>query len=239
MLVDLKSFEADVRRWQAAWQAPIERFAESAVATADGAHDLAHIRRVVRNAIQIGNAETANPMILLPAAWLHDYVVVAKDSPERQYASRLAATSARQFLRSLSYPVQWLDQIEHAIIAHSFSAQVEPRTVEAAVLQDADRLDALGAIGIARCFVTAGTLGGELYESTEPIACQRTWDDRRYAVDHFFVKLLRLPVTMKTAAGKHLAATRAERLREFLRQMADEADWDATTLSQALDIPLG
>ena len=110
--------------------------------------------------------------------------------------------------------------------AHSFSANIAPRTLEARALQDADRLEALGAIGLARVFSIAGQLGSSLFNGEDPFAKNRPLDDRRYAVDHFEVKLLRLPETMQTTAGRNMAEERADVMRSFLRSLASELGSD-------------
>ena len=88
---------------------------------ADAAHDLHHTRRVVRNAVQLTAEEEADPQITLPAAWLHDCVAVAKDSPHRAKGSLLAAEAATTFLAEMHYPEAKLPEVFHAIEAHSFS----------------------------------------------------------------------------------------------------------------------
>ena len=110
----------------------------------------------------------------------------------------------------------------HAIHAHSFLARVEPITAEAKILQDADRMEAVGAIGLARVFYTAGQLNGALFDVDDPLAEEREPDDRRYALDHFQLKLLRLPAMMNTASGRRMAEGRAEYLREFLQRICLE-----------------
>jgi uncharacterized protein len=149
-------------------------------------------------------------------------VSVPKDSDLRAQSSRLAADAAVRFLRDISYPGQWHEPIHHAIEAHSFSAGIQPRTLEAQVVQDADRLEALGAIGIARCLLTGGAMGTPLYEPDDPFCKAREPDDRRYTLDHFYRKLLRLPDTMQTRAGRAEAQRRAEYMREFLQRLAVE-----------------
>ncbi|STF26181.1 putative phosphohydrolase [Escherichia coli] len=80
-----------------------------------------------------------------------------------------------------------------------------PLTTEAKIVQDADRLEALGAIGLARVFAVSGALGVALFDGEDPFAQHRPLDDKRYALDHFQTKLLKLPQTMQTARGKQLA----------------------------------
>nr|MCU0650475.1 HD domain-containing protein [Gemmatimonadaceae bacterium] len=117
----------------------------------DAAHDHCHVWRVVATAERLAAIEGARLDVVRPAAWLHDCVVVPKDAPHRARASRLAADEAVRLLAAWGFGALPLDEIAHAIAAHSFSAGIAPRTLEARVVQDADRLDALGAIGLARC----------------------------------------------------------------------------------------
>jgi uncharacterized protein len=202
-------------------QSRCEAFVAGAGA-ADAAHDLHHTRRVVRNAVQLTAEEGADPHITLPAAWLHDCVAVPKDSPERARGSRLAAEAAIEFLAGLDYPGERLPDVFHAIEAHSFSADIRPRTVEARVVQDADRLDSLGAIGIARCLLVGGHLGRPLLAADDPFCQARPPDDGRYTIDHFYAKLLKLPATMQTAAGRAEAARRADYMRDYLDRLRAE-----------------
>lgn len=188
----------------------------------DPAHDLGHVERVVSTAKEIGDAEGANPEVLVPAAWLHDCVRVAKDSADRPRASRLAADRAVALLGDAGYPRSHLADIHHAIVAHSFSAGVTPQTREAEVLQDADRLDALGAIGLSRCLLVGGHLGTPLASPVDPFCRTREPDDRRFVLDHFFTKLLHLAETMKTRAGRKLAAERTRFLRHYLEVLERE-----------------
>ena len=188
----------------------------------DAAHDLEHIRRVVANARGLAAAEGANFEIVLPAAWLHDCVTVPKDSPQRTTASRLAAAQAVAWLREWDWPAALLPDIAHAIEAHSFSAGIAPRTIEAKVVQDADRLDALGAVGLARCLMLGGALGRPLYAAEDPFCEQRAPDDRVACVDHFYAKLLKLEATMQTEGGRREARRRTEFLRQFLDELRRE-----------------
>lgn len=189
---------------------------------ADPGHGPAHLERVVATALRLAAEEGARPEIVLPAAWLHDCVHVAKDSPDRARASQLAATHALQFLESAGYPRDCLPEIGHAIEAHSFSAGIAPRTLEAQVVQDADRLDALGAIGLARCIAVGAALGRPVYEPVDPFCRNRAPDDRGASVDHFYTKLLKLAGTMQTAAGRREAERRTGFLETFLAQLESE-----------------
>lgn len=208
--------EAELTLW-------MEQLAISARAAAgDAAHDFAHTERVVKSAVSLADAEGASLEVVLPAAWLHDCVTVPKDSPDRTRASVLAADRAIELLGRLDYPVEHFEAIRHAIAAHSFSAGIAPVTLEAKVVQDADRLDALGAIGIARCFCVGGALGRTIYHPEDPFCEQRDPDDTQFSVDHFFAKLFRLPETMWTRSAREEAGRRAAFMRCYLRQMGME-----------------
>ncbi|MFC1777882.1 HD domain-containing protein [Pseudomonadota bacterium] len=194
----------------------------SEVMAADPAHDISHVKRVVQNTLRLTEAENGNAAVTIPAAWLHDCVSVAKDSPLRKQASKLAAQEAVRFLESVNYPPDLLASIHHAIEAHSFSANLETETLEARIVQDADRLEAVGAIGIARCFLTGGSMGTPLYDPADPFAQDRDLNDRSYTLDHFYCKLLGLQDTMKTEAGRAEAVKRTDYMKAFLQQLGIE-----------------
>jgi uncharacterized protein len=189
---------------------------------ADPGHGPIHLERVVATATRLAAEEGARLDVVLPAAWLHDCIHVAKDSPGRASASRLAADHALRFLEEAGYPPACLPGIRHAIEAHSYSAGIAPRTIEAKVVQDADRLDALGAIGLARCLAVGTSLGRPLYQPEDPFCRARAPDGGGASVDHFFSKLLKLAGTMQTAAGRREAGRRTEFLQAFLAQLESE-----------------
>jgi uncharacterized protein len=188
----------------------------------DGAHDLSHIVRGWRNAKLIQREEGGDLEALAAAVLLHDCVQVAKDSPLRSKASLLAAKEARVRLEALGWEPSRVDIVASAIESHSFSAGVAPTSIEGCILQDADRLDAIGLCGIARCFYTAGRLGSRLYDLADPEAKTRPLDDARNALDHFPKKLLTLEGSFKTRKGQELAKQRHQRLHEFYRAMLSE-----------------
>ncbi|MEM9533013.1 MAG: HD domain-containing protein [Pseudomonadota bacterium] len=188
----------------------------------DPAHDLQHVLRVVANTRQLLNAEQGDARIAEPAAWLHDCITLPKNSPDRAKASALAAQAARPVLTELGIPSALHDAIGHAIEAHSYSANIPPRTLEAAIVQDADRLDALGAIGIARCFTVGGTFHSSLYHPDDPFCTRREPADREFCIDHFYAKLLKLADTMQTPAGREVARQRTAVLERFLDDFRSE-----------------
>jgi uncharacterized protein len=197
---------------------------------ADGSHDPGHFQRVWKAARRIAIEEggSADLLVLLAAAYFHDLVSLPKDHPERGVSSRLSAEGAERLLeqRWPAFPRGKIEGVRHAIHAHSFSAGVEGMTAEAKILQDADRLEALGAIGVARCFYTAGRLDAQLFDAADPLAKRREPNDRQYALDHFQLKLFRLPVLMNTAAGRRLAEQHAEWMRGFVEKLCGEIAGD-------------
>lgn len=191
----------------------------------DGSHDRSHLLRVWRNATSIASQEPeCDWSVLTAAVILHDCVAVEKNSPQRSMASRLAASRARSILADLNWDTARIDATAHAIESHSFSAGIAPETVEARIVQDADRLDAIGAIGIARCFYVAGRMGSGLYDPEDPQAIHRNLDDRHFALDHFGAKLFKVAENFQTKAGQALADARTRTMRDFVTTLLDEID---------------
>ncbi|MFB2562485.1 HD domain-containing protein [Rhizobium sp. IMFF44] len=206
--------------------APFEALAADLIPYAadgdDGSHDIAHILRVFRNAMAIQAEEGGNARILAAAVLLHDCVAVEKNSPHRAQASRLAAEKASGILRQLGWSEEDIAAAAHAITTHSFSANLPPETLEAKTLQDADRLDAIGMVGAARCFYIAGRLGSGLYDPFDPLATERSLDDKRFAIDHFETKLFKLADGFQTETGARFAGARHDRLKTVLAMFIDE-----------------
>jgi uncharacterized protein len=190
----------------------------------DSAHDIAHTERVVSNALLLTEEEDCDEGVVLAAAWLHDCVIVPKDHPDRKKASGLAAEKATHYLKSIQFDKKKISKVAHAIEAHSFSAGIQPKTIEAKIVQDADRLDALGAIGIARCFIVGGQMNRSLYHPEDPFCSQRDPDDATWTVDHFYIKLFKLPVMMNLESAKREAESRVSFMKQFLKRMDQEID---------------
>jgi uncharacterized protein len=191
----------------------------------DPAHDFAHFQRVVRTAKKLAIEEGAEMAVVVPAAWLHDLVNLPKNDPRRSQASRLSAVESEKVLREMGYPESYLPGIMHAIEAHSYSANIQTTSLEAAIVQDADRLDGLGAIGIARVFSVGGLLKRRIYSEEDLFGERgRTLDDLKFTVDHFFVKLFKTVETLKTSAGKKEGERRAKIMRSYLESLRLECD---------------
>lgn len=210
------------------WEKAFADYLRSHLSLEDGSHDLGHFFRVWKAAQYINRADglEADLLVLLASAYFHDLVSLPKNHSKRHESSRLSAEVTAGLLEGYftGFPPEKIEAVRHAIHAHSFSAKVEPLTVEAKILQDADRLEAVGAIGLARVFYTAGQLNARLFDPEDPMAVNREPDDRVYALDHFSLKLLRLPALMNTRTGKRLAEANAGYLVNFLQKINAEIE---------------
>ena len=191
----------------------------------DPAHGWEHIKRVYRLALRIAEHENADAFIVGMAALMHDIGHLSTDTS--LHHADLSMSMAGELLLAYNVSSSTREAILHAIEAHSFSLGIEPRTLEAKVVRDADRLDSLGAIGILRWAIT-GTVRrtGEtqIYHPDDPFAEWHTLDDRRYMLDHFFTKLLKLDDTMATQTGRVLAQERTVFMRAYLDEFRKELE---------------
>jgi uncharacterized protein len=199
-----------------------EQKISSVLGTHDPAHDVAHVKRVVSIAKKLGVEEKADLEVIIPAAWLHDLVNLPKDHPDRKNASKMAAQEAIFFLKSIHYPAEKFNAIAHAIEAHSFSGGIFPETIEAKIVQDADRLDGLGAIGLARLFSISTQLKRPFYHAADPFALDREFDDKDNAIDHIFIKLKKVSESMNTPTASAEAKVRFEFIHTYLDQLKSE-----------------
>lgn len=188
----------------------------------DAAHDIEHVKRVVKTAKQLCDEENADIAIVLPAAYLHDCFTYPKDHPNRKQSSAIAAKKAIAYLESIQYPQHYHDAIAHAIEAHSFSANIRPNTLEAQIVQDADCLDALGAIGVTRCIQVSTHFNAQLYNDNDMFAKERELNDKQFTVDHFQTKLFKIVDTMNTESAKLEANKRKAFMQTYLKQLHDE-----------------
>lgn len=218
------------------WQSRFETWLNQNWAQDDKAHDVAHLRRVWKTAQQIMQGTDANPMVVLAASYFHDVVNLPKNHPERHLASSQAAVETRRILLEAfpDFPGNLHDEIAHAVHAHSFSAGIAPRTLEAKIVQDADRLESLGAIGLARVFYTSGALGRPLFDSQDPLGKERELDDTHWTLDHFQKKLFTLPDTMQTVEGKRLAKHNVAFLVTFVAKLCAELQGDLCALDESV-----
>ncbi len=211
-----------------AWQPKLIALA-SAGAGSDGAHDINHLQRVWRNAQALLESHpAADALVVMAGCYLHDLVNLPKNHPERAQASRQSAVLASRQLDAEGFPAARLAAVAHAIEAHSFSAAIEAATIEAKIVQDADRLDALGAIGIGRAFAYGGWDDRAMHDPAQAPVLHASTEAYRAAkgttVNHFHEKLLLLGDRMTTATGRRIAAERTAYMEAFLERF--HAEWD-------------
>ena len=188
----------------------------------DPAHDFEHVMRVFKNAESICKKEKANKKLVLSAALLHDIVSYPKSDKRSKQSSVESAKKSKIILKKFSFSENEINIVSDAIRDHSFSQNKIPETLEGKILQDADRLDAIGAIGIARVFATGGSLKRPFYNIDDPFCKNRKPDDKTWTVDHFFQKLLKLESLMNTKTGKIEAKRRTKILKEYLKMLKQE-----------------
>ena len=188
----------------------------------DSAHDFDHVMRVYKNAQKICKKEKANEKLVLCAALLHDIVSYPKSNKRSKMSSTESAKKSKILLKQYDFSNDEILIISDAIRDHSFSKNKIPESIVGKILQDADRLDAIGAIGIARVFATGGSLKRPFYNIDDPFCKTRKPDDKTWTVDHFYQKLLKLEYLMNTKSGKMEAKKRTKVLKEFLNQLKQE-----------------
>jgi uncharacterized protein len=189
----------------------------------DPGHDELHIKRVLWTCTRLAEQNSsADLKILLPAAILHDVVNVPKNHPDRVLASQQAAESAKGLLLAAGYALDEIQKITQVIVEHSFSLNLKPTSIESAILQDADKLDALGAIGIMRTVTCGALMKAKYYHPTAIFPENRPPDDKNFTIDHFFTKLMKLPERMNTEAGRKEADRRVRFMQEFLKELEQE-----------------
>ncbi len=203
----------------------MERLCAVALAHCAGngpAHDFLHVTRVMENARRIGLAEGADLDIAVPAALLHELFNYPKGHPLSHLSGEVCAEQAADVLRQADCPTHLIGPIRECIRVHAFSRGLVPETIEGKVLQDADRLDAIGAIGIARCFATCAEMKIPFYRGLDPSCRGREPDDKQWGLDHFYRKLLRIPEGLHTATARAMAGDRIRIMEAFLSQLARE-----------------
>jgi uncharacterized protein len=193
-------------------------------AHADPGHDYAHIMRVLKTCREIGEVMGADLRVLLPAAVVHDLVNLPKDHPDRLRASELSADAAAAALVQAGFLEQEIVAISTIVREHSYSAGRPPSSLESSVLQDADRLDALGAIGLMRMITCGSRLGATYYDTEDPTAEKRERDDKRFTIDHLYTKLFGLVEEFNTAEAKRVGVRRATFMKDFVKQLLIEIE---------------
>ncbi len=188
----------------------------------DSAHDFEHVLRVYETAKMICTKEKANKKLVLYSVLLHDIAAFPKNDKRSKISSTKSSKEAKKILKKFSFPDEEIKIISNAIEDHSFSKHKKPTSLEGKILQDADRIDAIGAIGIARTFAVGGSENRPFYKKSDPFCSIRNPNDQNWTLDHFYKKLLVIESKMNTKSGKKEAKRRTKILRRFLTDLKRE-----------------
>ncbi len=192
------------------------------ISDSDPSHDLSHALRVLGNAEYIARLEGGDLEVIIPAALFHDAVTYPKNDPRTKYATKESARVVRGILESLpDYDTEKISRVEKAIIEHSYSSGIKPESLDSKIVQDADRLEATGAIAIMRTFCSTGQMKRKFYSQEDPFCVQRE-PNCFFAVDLFYKRLLKVKDLMNTETAKILAENRTRYLYTFLQQLKEE-----------------
>ena len=154
---------------------------------------------------------------------LHDLVVYPKGSAKSSGSSDYSVDLAENFLQSCGYSQDKINTISYCIRTHSYSKRLVPASLEGRILQNADRPDALGAIGIARTFSFGGSKKRTFYNADDPFCgSSREMEDKKWTLDHFHIKLLKLKDFMHTRTAKRIAQEHTRFMILFIRQLQRE-----------------
>lgn len=205
-------------------------YVQRELAEAEGGHDWFHVERVYRNTLKIAQTESVDAFVVCLAALLHDIA----DPKFHDGDESIGPKKADDFMQELKMPQSVRDHVVYIIRRMSFKNSLEEQqheeSLELQVVRDADRLDAIGAIGIARAFNFGGHKGRPLYDPNLPPRTDLTKEEYKKSngptINHFYEKLLLLKDLMHTETGKHLAERRHQFMLDFLESFYRE--WDET-----------
>lgn len=203
---------------EAQTRARLESIAWRRMAGMAPGHDVEHARRVVALVRRLLESHPeADADVVEAAAWLHDTGFRGRRAGKHAI---LSARIAAEELPALGFTKKQVALACTIIEQHSYSKHFEATTIEGQLIQDADRLDAMGAIGIARVF--SDVKERRIYGPEDPFAVSRDLDDVRYSLDHFLIKILRLADYLHTKEAKALAEPRVKTIRAFMKALAEE-----------------
>ncbi|MDF9747674.1 HD domain-containing protein [Natrinema salsiterrestre] len=197
--------------------------ARSYFTDASPAHDWHHVQRVdaLAETLVARHPEEAEERVVRLAVVLHDIGRTREDRGEIDDHASWGARKGGRILRDLGAETDTIERVQHCIRAHRYSTDIEPATLEAKLVSDADNLDALGAVGIARVFSYGGEIGDPIHDPGRPVEADDT-DAGATQYNHVHKKILDLPARMYTDVGRDLAADRAGFVREYLERFDGE-----------------
>lgn len=194
------------------------------ISDVDVSHDIEHALRVLTNAERIAKKEKGDLDIIIPAALFHVLVVYPKDHPKKGQSQEKSAIAAEKILLKIkTFPKRKIKKVMECIRECSFSKGIIPQTIESKIVQDADGLEATGAISIMRTFSSTGQMKKSFYHSQDPFyKTNRKLDGINFALDLFYERLLKVTERMHTSEAKRIAKRRTNFLKKFLRELEME-----------------
>lgn len=185
----------------------------------DPSHDFQHVLRVLNLAMRIGKEEKADLDILIPAVLFHDIIMYGKNHPNSKNEASKSADFTEKVLKNIKkYPQEKIDSVVFCIKQCSFSKGIKPDLLESKILQDADRLEATGAISIMRTFSSCGQMNIPFYDPKDPF-CKKGAIAFRSDLDLFYLRLLKVEKGMHTTLAKQIAKRRTDFLKKFLNEL--------------------
>jgi uncharacterized protein len=189
----------------------------------DPSHDIHHALRVLAISEKIATAEKADFDIIVPSAVFHDVISYPKNHHKRLHSSKESAEFAKRILKNIeSFPEEKIEKVYESINLCSFTKGLKPNFLEGKILQDADSLEATGAVSIMRTFSSAGIMNKTFYDVSDPFCKKRKPDDNKYALDLFFTRLLVVQSRLHTKTAKSIVKKRVSFLKVFLKELEVE-----------------
>ncbi|HED05983.1 MAG TPA: HD domain-containing protein, partial [Ignavibacteria bacterium] len=191
----------------------------------DVSHDFEHALRVLFNAERIAKEEGGDFDIIVPATLFHDLIVYPKNHSDKHKSQEKSAEATVEILNSFgNFPKNKIEKVKTCILECSFSKGIMPKLFESKILQDADGLEATGAISIMRTYSSTGQMKRPFYNANDPFCENREPDASHFALDLFYERLLKVEKRMHTKTAKKIARRRTDFLIDFLKEFKLELD---------------
>lgn len=193
-----------------------------------GCHKWDHTERVYSLCMHIGKMEKADLEVLAVSSFLHDIGRSKQDDSNGLIChAEVGAKTARKILKKYNLKKEFIENVVHSVETHRFKNKKEPKTLEAKILYDADKLDSIGAVGVGRAFLFAGEIGADLHHRNVDVEKTKPYTSDDTAYREFLVKLKNVKNKMLTKSGKEMAVERHSFMRSFFERINREVSGDA------------
>ncbi len=201
------------------------KVAKEKIPTTDVSHDFGHALRVLLNAEKIAKEENSDFDVIVPAALFHDLIVYPKNYPGKDNSQEESADTAEKILNTFgNFPKEKIEKVKTCILECSFNKGIVPKLLESKILQDADGLEATGAISIMRTYSSTGQMKRPFYNPADPFCKNREPNASKFALDLFYKRLLKVAGRMHTKTAKKIAKRRTDFLINFLKEFRLELE---------------